>query len=250
MGPRVDNTIAVIPSYNEARNIGRVVRTISDMGMTVLVIDDGSVDSTERIALDNGAIVIRHKKNRGKGYSVREGMCHVVHKTKFEWMIMMDGDGQHHPEDIPSLMDAAADDAADMVIGNRMLDVKTMPPVRFWTNKFTSWVVSGICRQYVPDSQCGYRLLRVEGLKKLTLLSDKYDIESEMLIQAARRGLKIRSARIQTIYGDEVSKIHPLKDTIRFFRLIIKHHLESDDPGTEKRKDGVCPSDLPGGDRS
>ncbi|MBD3296523.1 MAG: glycosyltransferase [Candidatus Omnitrophica bacterium] len=227
MGARIDNTIAVIPSYNEVRTIGEVVSTISDMGMTVLVIDDGSVDNTERVALDAGAMVIRHKKNRGKGYSVREGLKHVINKTKFEWMVLMDGDGQHHPEDILSLMGAVADDEADMVIGNRMLETKNMPPLRFWTNKFTSWVVSGICGQIVPDTQCGYRLIRVEVLRDVYLMTEKYDIESEMLIQAARKGVKITSARIQTIYGDEESQIHPVKDAIRFFKLIFKHHLES-----------------------
>jgi glycosyltransferase involved in cell wall biosynthesis len=227
MGARIDNTIAVVPSYNEARTIGEVVSTITGMGMTVLVIDDGSVDNTERIALDAGAMVIRHKKNRGKGYSVREGLKHVINKTNFEWMVLMDGDGQHHPEDIPSLMRAVADDEADMVVGNRMLETRTMPPLRFWTNKFTSWVISGICGQIVPDTQCGYRLIRVEVLRNVNLMTDKYDIESEMLIQAARKGVKITSARIQTIYGDEESQIHPVKDTIRFFKLIFKHHLES-----------------------
>ena len=124
MESRPDNTLTIIPSYNEARTIGAIVRDIVRMDMNVLVIDDGSGDNTERIALDNGAMVIRHRHNLGKGFSVREGVKHVLEKTNYEWIIMMDGDGQHHTEDIPALMEATRDGKADMVIGNRMLNTK------------------------------------------------------------------------------------------------------------------------------
>lgn len=238
MESTIGNTIAVIPCYNEARTIGGIVKSITVMGMTVLVIDDGSIDNTERMALDNGAIVLRHKRNLGKGYSIREGMRHVLGKTNFEWMIMMDADGQHHPEDIPLLMSATGGEGVDMVIGNRMLHTKTMPSARYWTNRFMSWVISGICKLHIPDTQCGFRLLKAEALKKLKLTSEKYDIESEMLIQAAQKGLKIASAPIQTIYGDEVSKIHPVHDTIRFVKLIVTHHLYSNEVRSAEKTDG------------
>lgn len=223
MESRKNNTIVVIPSYNEARTIGSIVSNIVEMGLTVLVIDDGSVDATERIALDAGAMVLRHKKNLGKGFSVRQGIRHVIEKTNFEWMIMMDGDGQHHTEDVPILMEATRAGDVDIVSGNRMLHTKSMPSLRYWTNRFTSSVISGICRQRIPDTQCGYRLVRVEALKEMKLESYKYDIESEMLIQAARRNMHINSVPIQTIYGDEKSEIHPILDTIRFFTLIFKY---------------------------
>jgi glycosyltransferase involved in cell wall biosynthesis len=226
-----------MPSYNESRAIGAVIKSIVRMGMTVLVIDDGSIDNTERVALDNGAIVLRHKQNLGKGYSLREGIRHVIEKMNFEWMIMMDADGQHHPEDIPALMSATRGGDVDMVIGNRMLQTKTMPSARYWTNRFMSWMISGICKQRIPDTQCGFRLLKVGSLEKLKLTSEKYDIESEMLIQAAQKGLKIASAPIQTIYGDEISKIHPVHDTIRFIKLIFTHHLYSDEVRRAEKTD-------------
>jgi len=137
----------------------------------------------------------------------------------------MDGDGQHHTEDIPAFMAAARDDEVDLVIGNRMQRTETMPFLRYWTNRFMSWVISGMCRQYIPDTQCGYRLVRVESLKTLPLTSKKYDIESEMLIEAAESNMQIRSVSIQTIYGEEVSEINPIRDTIKFFTLILKFHF-------------------------
>lgn len=238
MGATTENTIVVIPSYNESRTIGGIVRHIVGMGMTVLVIDDGSIDNTERIALDNGAMVIRHRRNLGKGFSVREGIRHVLKKTNFEWMIMMDGDGQHHPEDIAALMDCTHNEEVDIVIGNRMLQTSTMPSARYWTNKFMSWVISGICKQEIPDTQCGFRLIRTHILKMLKLTSQKYDIESEMLMQAANHDMKIASVQIQTIYGEEISAIHPVRDTLKFFRLIFTHHMSSNGLRYSKKKDG------------
>ncbi len=226
MGSRIDNTIVVIPSYNEARTIGGIVRDIVKMGMSVLVVDDGSVDSTERAALDNGAMVLRNRHNLGKGLSIREGIKYVLAKTNFEWMITMDADGQHHTEDIPVLMKAAEEDDVDIVIGNRMLETKTMPSLRYWTNRFTSWVVSQICRQDIPDTQCGYRLFRVSTLKNMELISEKFDIESEMLIEAAEKRFKMKAVPIQTIYGREVSAIKPIRDTIKFFTLVLRYHFK------------------------
>ncbi len=221
-----DNTIVILPAYNEARAIGKIVADIVNMGMTALVIDDGSVDDTGGIALDAGAVVIRNKDNRGKGYCVRIGIDHVKQKTKFDWVIIMDGDGQHHTEDIPVLMEGTAGGEAEIVNGNRMFNTETMPFVRYVTNRFTSWVVSRLCDQYIPDSQCGYRIVSVKALKHMDLKSDKYDIESEMLIQAAEKNMAIRSVPIQTIYGKEKSEINKIRDTIRFFSLVIRHKLK------------------------
>ena len=238
MESRTDNTIVVIPSYNEARTIGVIVRTIAAMDMSVLVIDDGSIDATERVALDNGAMVLRHKRNLGKGFSIRQGIKYVLEKTNFKWMIMMDGDGQHHPEDIPILMAATQSKDVDVVTGNRMQQTKEMPVIRCWTNRFMSFVISGICRQRIPDTQCGYRLTKVDALKRIKLLSEKYDIESEILIEAARKGFKIKSVPIQTIYGQETSAIKPVRDAVRFFTLIFKHYLNPNELRRTKKKNG------------
>jgi len=227
MESRKNNTIVIIPSYNEARTIGGIVLDIVEMGLSVLVIDDGSTDNTERAALDNGALVLRHRKNMGKGFSVREGVKYVISKTNFEWVIIMDGDGQHRTEDIPGLMEATLQEIKpEIVIGNRMLETKTMPSIRYITNKFMSWLISGICRQDIPDTQCGYRLINVNALKRLKLTSEKYDIESEMLIQGAEMKMKIASVPIQTIYGTEISKIKPIRDMAKFCTLIFRHHFK------------------------
>ena len=249
MGSRNDNTIVLIPSYNEARTIGSIVSLLASAGLSVLVIDDGSADNTERQALDSGAMVIRHKTNLGKGVSVRSGLKHILDKMNYEWIVMMDGDGQHHPEDVAVLMEATRESDADIVIGNRMGQTHNMPSARYLTNKFTSWVLSKMCGQMVPDSQCGFRLMRADALRGLKLESDKYDIESEMIIQAASNGLKIVSAPVQTIYGDESSSINPVRDTIKFFQLISKHSMSRNALRKRTKADGRDPAGAAGDKR-
>lgn len=139
---------------------------------------------------------------------------------------MMDGDGQHHTKDIDVLMKASEEDEIDLVIGNRMHATDEMPSLRYFTNRFTSWVVSTLCGQSIPDTQCGFRLIKVESLREIELLSDKYDIESEIILLSAEKGKKIRSVNVETIYGEETSEIHPLRDTFRFFKLIFRHHFK------------------------
>lgn len=226
MEAQLKNTIAVIPSFNEAKTIGYIVSDVINMGLSALVVDDGSSDNTEREALDNGAMVIRNRKNSGKGYSVRRGIRYVREKMNYDWIILMDGDGQHHPEDIPILMKETRKGDVDVVVGNRMLYTRTMPGLRLWTNRFMSWVISSMCGQSIPDTQCGYRLIKASTAGELELETHNYDFESEMLIEAANSKLKIRSAPIRTIYGNEVSKIHPVKDALKFGKLMLKYYFK------------------------
>ncbi len=219
------NTIVLIPSYNESKAIGYVIQSLKKFGLKALVVDDGSTDNTARIAAEAGAKVIGHSYNKGKGASIRYGFEYVLNETDFEWIVIMDGDGQHHAEDVPVFMKRTIAGNIDLVVGNRMEDTEDMPRIRYWTNRFTSRVVSGICKQRIPDTQCGFRLIKVNALKKLVLETDKYDIESEILIQAAELGMKIKSVPVRTIYGEEVSAISPFRDTLKFFALIIKYHF-------------------------
>lgn len=248
MGARNDNTIIIIPALNEARTIGAIVKSVVASGFNVLVIDDGSSDATEREALDNGALVLRHKDNLGKGASIRSAIKYVLEKMNFEWIILMDGDGQHHPEDIQNLLKASEAPGSDMVIGNRMDTTHNMPFARYWTNRFTSWVLSKMSGQYIPDTQCGFRLLKASTLGKMKLVCNNYDIESEMIIEAAEQGSGIVSAPIQTIYGDESSKINPFRDTIKFFRLVSKHSLRKNGFRRKTAADGRDAA-YPKGDR-
>jgi len=214
-------TCVLIPSYNEERKIGGIIGTLIRMGFTVYVVDDGSTDDTAAIAARAGAVVVKHKHNLGKGASIREGFGHIL-KRGFESVLVMDGDSQHDTADIDNFIKELDRSGADMVIGNRMRDTSKMPAARIYTNIFMSWLISMIVGQKIPDSQCGFRLIKADVLKKVRLKAHNYEIESELIVKAARSGFRIASVPIRTVYDDETSKISPFMDTLRFIGFLIK----------------------------
>jgi glycosyltransferase involved in cell wall biosynthesis len=211
----------VIPAYNEAKTIGNIVKRLREREFTVYVVDDGSVDDTSKKAEAQGAVVIRNAVNMGKGYALKEAFKKVI-KDNFESVLIMDGDDQHDDKDIAHLIMRMRETRADLIIGNRMHDTARMPFVRIAVNHFMSWLISVVSGQFVPDTQCGYRLIKREVLLKTKFESKKYEIESEMIVRAARAGFKIESQPIKTVYQNEVSRINPVVDTLRFIRFMVK----------------------------
>ncbi|MEA3305264.1 MAG: glycosyltransferase family 2 protein [Candidatus Omnitrophota bacterium] len=211
----------LIPAYNECAQIGGLVRRVKSMGFYPLVVDDGSKDGTSEEAGKNGAEIIRHEENMGKGISLKTGFARIL-KKDCDAVIIMDGDAQHSPDDIPKFIDAANKYQNTIIIGNRMNNAKNMPFSRKLTNNFMSFLVSLFCGQKVPDSQCGFRLIKRDLLEKITIKSSRFEIESDILIQAGRAGVKIVSIPIKTLYGKEASQINPFWDTLRFIVFLIK----------------------------
>ncbi|MGD9015514.1 MAG: glycosyltransferase family 2 protein [Candidatus Omnitrophota bacterium] len=209
----------IIPTYNESLAIGGLVRQIHKHGWDVLVVDDGSSDATAQISQDNGAIVLRNQENQGKGFSLIRGLKYVLDKN-FDAAITMDGDGQHSPEDILRFINEAQVSQAGIIIGNRMQSTDKMPAIRVLTNKFMSWFISRLIRQSIPDTQCGFRLIKKELLARLKFTTHRFETESEILFQASNLGYHIQSVPIKTIYQKEKSQINPFIDTIRFFSFI------------------------------
>lgn len=215
------NVAALIPCYFEEKHIRDVAGRTRAQLESVLVVDDGSTDRTSNEAREAGAEVIRHEKNQGKGAAIKTGLRELTSRDGVEWVLILDGDGQHLPEEIPHFFAAANGHGAAMIVGNRMSDTRTMPLVRKLTNLTMSGLISAIIGQRVPDSQCGFRMFRKDLASAFVdVPSSNFDFESEMLAIAARRGVKIAAATVSTVYGDERSKIHPVRDTIRFFQLL------------------------------
>ncbi|MFA5145794.1 MAG: glycosyltransferase family 2 protein [Candidatus Omnitrophota bacterium] len=221
MGITMHALCALIPSYNEAATIGGIVRRLGKRGLDVYVVDDGSDDDTAGIAGKEGAVVIRNTRNLGKGASLREGFKRVL-EGDYRMVLVMDGDDQHDINDIARLIKRIRETDAGMVIGNRMHDTSSMPLIRIAVNRFMSYVISVASGQKVPDTQCGFRLIRRDLLEAVTLESSKYEIESELIIKSAKKGFKIESAPIKTVYNNEKSGINPIIDTFRFIAFMAK----------------------------
>jgi len=212
----------VIPAYNEEKRIGEVVRRVREFIEDVVVVDDGSKDGTAQRANEAGAKVLVHGENRGKGAALKTGFEFAV-REGFDAVITLDADGQHDPVEIPKFLREAEKNELQIIVGNRMGKPEGMPVVRYLTNRFTSFVISKMSGQRIPDSQSGFRLIRKEVLESLSIESSNFDAESEILIKASLAGFKIGNVPIKTIYrGDERSKINPMVDTVRFFRLVFK----------------------------
>jgi glycosyltransferase involved in cell wall biosynthesis len=217
--PRRD-VCAIIPCYNEARSIGRIVRLVKVHLGEVIVIDDCSTDFTAAEARSAGAIVISHPRNQGKGVALKTGFAEAAAR-KFTAAVTLDGDGQHDTTEIPLFLEAFDRGDCDLVLGNRMDDTRTMPLARRVTNRFTSWAISRMVRVPIKDTQCGFRLIALDFWQAVRLDSCRFDLESEILIKACRGGGRLSQVKIRTIYfGTEESKINPFLDTIRFFQLL------------------------------
>jgi glycosyltransferase involved in cell wall biosynthesis len=215
--PRV---CAIIPCFNEAHAIGRVVRSARLHVSEVLVVDDCSTDATAAEAVAAGATVLRHERNLGKGAGLKTGFAAAAARS-FDAAVTLDGDGQHDTSEIPLFLDAYAQGDCDIVLGNRMTDTRVMPLIRRVANRFTSWAISRMVRVPMQDTQCGFRLIGLDFWKAVHLDTCRFDLESEILIKACRSGARIREVRIRTIYfGTGASKISPLPDMLRFFHLL------------------------------
>ena len=214
----------LLPSYNEEKHIDRLIKRIKNYVTDVIVVDDGSSDRTGEIASMEGAFVIRHNTNKGKGASLRDGFDYC-RGLDYDAVIVMDADGQHKPEEIPKFIEVGSKNGDVIVIGNRMQDVSRMPILRRLTNQCTSFLISMFARHDVPDSQCGFRLIKRNVLKNLKLSTSNYDTESEILIEAARNNFQIISMPITTIYEGQYSNINPVVDTLRFFWLVLRKAL-------------------------
>lgn len=210
---------AVIPFYNESKTINRIVLETLKYVSFVIAVDDGSTDgSPDNIPITENVTLISYNVNRGKGYALRKGLEKGIEKG-FLKLVTIDADSQHAPEEIPTLITGLIN--SDIVIGNRLNDLKGMPLQRRISNKLTSFLLSIKTGQKILDSQCGFRAYRAEVVKNITTVEDGYEAETEILIKASRGGYKIGFINITTIYGDEESKMMPIKTTFGFIKLLF-----------------------------
>ncbi len=221
---RYARVAALIPAYNEERFIGDVVRRTLAQVAEVIVVDDGSPDNTAAAAREAGAEVISYKENQGKGMAIQTGLRAMVRKG-VEYVILLDADGQHLPEEIPRFLEVVTREGSKLLVGNRMHDTKDMPLLRRWTNRFMSWQISLLCGQPVSDTQCGFRMIHRDLLPRLLAgeRAGRFDYETEMIILSSWRGERISAVPISTVYGEETSHISPVRDGWRFFKLMGRY---------------------------
>ncbi len=191
---------AIIPAYNESLVIGSVVLQTLRHVDRVIVVDDGSKDKTAEIARLAGADVIEMPRNGGKAHAMMAGFKRAK-DLGYETVVMLDGDGQHNPNEIPTVAAPVLAGEADLVIGSRFLDIEAdIPKYRVAGQKILNTATSLSCDFNSTDSQSGYRALSKKALENLTFASEGYNIESDMIAHFATRGLTISEVPISVTY--------------------------------------------------
>jgi glycosyltransferase involved in cell wall biosynthesis len=216
-------TLVLIPALNAERSVGAVVRDCMLVCRDVLVIDDGSSDRTGEVAREAGAQVIRHPVNRGKGAALKTGFAHAQ-ANGFDAVITLDADGQHLPHEIPKFLAARAETAGDLIIGGRAHLFGQMLPRRRFANRFSARSIAFASNTAVTDSQSGFRLYSAHLLRSVRLRTDGFDLESEVIVYAGRRGFKVVTIPIELGFVDGQSTSHykPLVDTLRIFWTVTR----------------------------
>ncbi|MBN1397700.1 MAG: glycosyltransferase family 2 protein [Bacteroidetes bacterium] len=220
-----DVTAVLIPAYNSGPYLKELMRRLHESigNKRIIIVDDGSEDNTAVIAGEEGAEVIRHEKNKGKGAALKTGFDFLKGQIGVEFILTMDSDLQHLPEDIHRIFDMQKRTGADIVIGWRARAGTGMPAHRILSNTMTSVLVSMKTGVKIRDSQCGFRLIRQNVLENIVIESNGYEAETEFLIKAAAKKYKIEFVPIATVYGKEKSYMTNWTTTKNFVKALWKY---------------------------
>jgi UDP:flavonoid glycosyltransferase YjiC (YdhE family) len=200
----------VIPAYNEGATIREIVTRTMAQVPWVIVVDDGSEDDTAAALRGLPVALLRNPHNLGKGTSLLRGMQRALDDGATA-VITLDGDGQHEPEDLPSLIAMHRDNPGAIVVGSRLHEKDKIPRPRYYANRTASFWISWAAGQAISDSQSGFRLYPADVLRSIGLTSDRaqgFVFESEMLIEAGRKHIKVLPVAISAIYGRHLRRSH------------------------------------------
>jgi glycosyltransferase involved in cell wall biosynthesis len=217
---------AAIPAFQAAASVADVVRRTRAVIEEVLVVDDGSTDGTGDAARGAGADVVAHPANRGKGAALV-----TAFRTLFgrgcDAVVTVDADGQHLPEEIPRLLEAARG-GADLVLGTRDHLFAEMVAARRVANRLSSWAISWAAGQRLSDVQTGFRLYTRRVVEATGFPETRFDAESAVVVRASRRGFRIVTVPVRLGFADGRTTSHyrPLVDSLRIARSVMRARLE------------------------
>jgi glycosyltransferase involved in cell wall biosynthesis len=211
--------LAVIPAYQAAHLVGPVVRGAAEH-LPVLVVDDGSTDTTSDAAREAGAEVIRQEPNQGKGAALQTAFRHALERG-VDAILTLDADGQHDPAEIPRFLEAWRSGRPDLTVGAR--DFTEMPPSRRVANTVGRWALSAAVGRDIPDNQSGFRLLSARLARQMQDSGESgFEFEVEMVLLCIQRDWPITWVPIRTIYEEQGSHISPMDHVAQFGRMVLK----------------------------
>ena len=218
----------VIPAFNEEHNIGYVLNSIHEVlkktGFLyeIIVVDDGSVDRTAEVAKEHNVILVGNETNSGKGAALKAGFI----KAKGQFIVTMDADGSHQPDDIPALIVPVLRNEVDVVVGSRFINrigKNSTSRLHLIGNSIINIIILFLMGKNISDSQSGFRAFKRNVLNKLPVSSSHYEIESEMTIKMLKNGFKIKEIPIRCIQRRSGStRIDSFPDGFKILKTIIK----------------------------
>ncbi|WP_241983235.1 glycosyltransferase family 2 protein [Halorubrum sp. GN11GM_10-3_MGM] len=219
-----DTVIAGIPTYNEEIAIGSVVSRAQEYADEVVVVDDGSTDNTVQIARSVGATVIEHEENKGKGGAIRTLLQYTTN-TDVDSLVVLDGDGQHLPEDIPDVVEPVLEGDCDISIGSRYVEEEQTetPFHRRFGQRVLDYLTMGSSGENLSDTQSGFRALSPRAAQDLRLRTDGMGVESEMIDDASQKDLSIQEVPIDIRYDGIDGQTHnPLVHGLSVVMFILQ----------------------------
>jgi glycosyltransferase involved in cell wall biosynthesis len=216
----------LIPAYNAERTLKAVIERAKKNRLDIIVVDDGSTDSTARIGREMGVTLLRHLKNRGKGRALRTGFAHVM-EHGYGAVITLDADGQHDPAEISRFVELNRKESPDIIIGSRAAQFGQMPWLRRFWNRLGARAVSRLTNCLISDSQSGYRLIHADVLRHVKLTTSTYETEMELLIKACKKGYRVVNIAINSrgIRDTSTSHFRPVIDTFKICMLYLRSLL-------------------------
>ena len=213
----------LIPAYNAEATLRGVIEGAKRSRLDIVVVDDGSTDSTPRIVREMGVTLLQHPENRGKGRALRTGFNYVI-EHGYEAVITIDADGQHGAADIPRFVELYRQQRPDIIIGSRAAQFHEMPWLRRFWNRLGAKAVSRLTKISVSDSQSGYRLVRSEVIGDVKLTTSTYEMEMELLIKACKKGYRVVTMDVigHAINDTSTSHFRPVVDTFKICMLYLR----------------------------
>jgi len=218
---REANCCILIPTFNNGGSLKNVIDGVLEYTDQLIVIDDGSTDSTAEILESfNGLHIIRFARNKGKGYAIRRGF-EKASLLEFQYAITIDSDGQHLPENLPVFLEKLKEEKNAIIIGSRNMQQENVPGGSSFGNKFSNfwfWVETG---RKLPDTQSGFRLYPVQSMQRISFLTSRFEFEVEVLVRAAWQGVKTIPVPIDVYYPEKEKRITHFRPFTDFFRISL-----------------------------
>ena len=210
--------VVLIPTYNNAGTIAKVIADVKEYSADIIVVNDGSTDDTKNILASIENIkVIDYPNNKGKGYALKLGL-QKAYEWGYRYAITIDSDGQHYADDIPTFLDKIEEKPDSLLIGARNLAADNMPSRNTFANKFSNFWYKVETGKTLSDTQSGYRLYPLEKLQNIHFITRRYEFEVEIIVRAAWRGVNVENIPIKVYYPpveERVSHFRPLQDFTR-----------------------------------